>query len=180
MGLPPLFEFTDVSVQTDEELILDQVTLVVPPTGITTAPPPFEIVAPSSTMRLPTSVKVLPFMSREAFVWRVRLVNVVALPPGQGDLPEAGLPKRVGEVWVRRESDEAAIFDPATGALHRLNPSALAIWELCDGKTTIDEMAEAVAELASLPIRSALEDVGDTVAQLEVLSLVELVTGPQQ
>ena len=83
-------------------------------------------------------------------------------------------PKQVGEVWVRRESDQAAIYDPAAGALHRLNPSALAIWELCDGETTIEEMAAAVAELTSMQRSSAQHDVEAAIRKLAALGLVDL------
>ena len=83
-------------------------------------------------------------------------------------------PRQVGEVWVRRESDEAAIDDPLSGALHRLNPSALAIWELCDGDTTVEEMAAAIAEVTSLDMTSAAADVVTALDRLVDLRLVEL------
>ena len=61
---------------------------------------------------------------------------------------ETAIPTRNGQAWVRRGSDDTAVFNPETEKLHLLNASALAIWELCDGSTTGVEMAEAVAELA--------------------------------
>ena len=82
-------------------------------------------------------------------------------------------PRQVGEVWVRLKNDEAAVYDPATGALHQLNPSALAIWELCDGETAIEEMARAVAELTSLPLDEAIAQVAHGVRSLAQLGLVE-------
>ena len=83
-------------------------------------------------------------------------------------------PTRQGQAWVRRGSDETAVYNPSTGALHVLNPSALAIWELCDGATTGREMAEAVAELAALDLAAAESDV---VMALEALSGQDLIYG---
>lgn len=84
-----------------------------------------------------------------------------------------GLPRRLGNVWIKRENNEAAIFDPATRALHRLNPSALAIWELCDGETTIEDMAGAVSELTDVSIADATKDITATLVQLSELGLLD-------
>ena len=81
-------------------------------------------------------------------------------------------PRRVGEVWVRRESEDAAIYDPATGALHRLNPSALAIWELCDGATTVEEMASAAAELTSESVTRVAADIEAVLQKLSNIGIV--------
>ncbi len=75
-------------------------------------------------------------------------------------------PRKVGEVWVRREGDQTAIYDPKTGLLYALNASALALWELCDGGTTAPEMAEALSELTGVAAESTLEDVVDTLKTL--------------
>lgn len=75
-------------------------------------------------------------------------------------------PRRHGQAWVRRGSDDTAVYNPDTGTLHVLNPSALAIWELCDGATTGREMAEAVAELTALDLEAAASDVAAALSQL--------------
>ncbi|NND03063.1 MAG: PqqD family protein [Acidimicrobiia bacterium] len=75
-------------------------------------------------------------------------------------------PRRHGQAWVRRGSDDTAVYNPETGTLHVLNPSALAIWELCDGETTGREMAEAVAELTTLDLDAAASDVVAALSQL--------------
>ena len=71
-------------------------------------------------------------------------------------------PKKVGEVWVRREGDQTAVYDPGTGRLYALNASALALWELCDGGTTAPEMAEAVSELTGVATELTLEGIVGT------------------
>ena len=89
-----------------------------------------------------------------------------------GDWPTA-TPSRHGQAWVRRGSDDTAVFNPETGTLHLLNSSALAIWELCDGSTTAEEMAEAVAELTALDIAAASADVGSALDELERQGLID-------
>ena len=81
-------------------------------------------------------------------------------------------PRRVGEVWVRREGDQTAIFDPANGRLTQLNPSALAIWELCDGETREDEIVDALVELTGGPRQSLTDDIRVALAQLRGLGLI--------
>jgi len=81
-------------------------------------------------------------------------------------------PLRHGQAWVRRGSDDTAVFNPDTGTLHLLNPSALAIWELCDGETTVHEMVVAVAELAGVGLDAAESDVSAALTQLENAGLV--------
>ncbi len=75
-------------------------------------------------------------------------------------------PTRSGQAWVRRGSEDTAVFNPETGTLHLLNTSALAIWELCDGSTTGREMAEAVAELTTLDVEAASADVAIALDEL--------------
>ena len=82
-------------------------------------------------------------------------------------------PERSGEVWVRRETERVAVYVPATGQLHALNASALAIWELCDGMTTIDEMIRAVAELTDAGLEQAERDVVRTLDELAERGLVK-------
>lgn len=82
-------------------------------------------------------------------------------------------PKRKGEAWVQREGDRTAVFNSETGLLHLLNPSALAIWELCDGETTADEMAEAIAEITGLEEEVTVGDVEKALTSLEEAGLID-------
>ena len=82
-------------------------------------------------------------------------------------------PRKLGEAWVRREGDQIAVFDPISGRLFRLNDSAMALWELCDGSTTAAEMAEALSELTGLTTDETLREV---TATLEVLLDQQLIS----
>lgn len=83
-------------------------------------------------------------------------------------------PVRHGEAWVRKHGEEVAVFNPDTETLTLMNPSAFAIWELCDGATTPAEMADAVAELASVAGDQARADVEKALEELGELGLVEV------
>jgi coenzyme PQQ synthesis protein D (PqqD) len=78
-----------------------------------------------------------------------------------------GYPARKPQVWLRQSGQENAVFDPETSALHLLNATATAIWVLCDGETTPDEMVEAICELSGLPGEVVTEDVRRILLQFE-------------
>lgn len=82
-------------------------------------------------------------------------------------------PRRRGDVWLRARGSENAVFDPVTGHLHLLNETARAIWELCDGETTPDEMVRAICELSGLPDEVVEEDVHRALSEFESLGLLE-------
>ena len=67
-------------------------------------------------------------------------------------------PARRPDVWLRQSEDENVIYDPKTSQVHMLNSTALAIWVLCDGQTTVAEMIQAVCELSGLPEDVVEED----------------------
>lgn len=68
-------------------------------------------------------------------------------------------PLRRPDIWVRRVAGESALVDPATGAVHLMNDTALAIWDLCDGKTVPDEMITAICDLTGMHPAVVSEDV---------------------
>jgi hypothetical protein len=56
------------------------------------------------------------------------------------------IPERRDDVICREEEFGAIIFDPLAGRMHRLNVSGFDIWNLCDGNTDVDTIAEKMAE----------------------------------
>lgn len=81
-------------------------------------------------------------------------------------------PRRVAYVTERREGTMVTVYHRGTGQAHALNPTAYAIWELCDGQTTVEEMAAAVADLTGLPESEALRQVTRTLTDLTQARLV--------
>lgn len=81
-------------------------------------------------------------------------------------------PERREGVWLRSTGEENAVYDPASGGLHLLNETARAIWELCDGQTTPDEMVAAICELSGLHPDVVTEDVQRTLAEFVQLGIL--------
>ena len=82
-------------------------------------------------------------------------------------LLRSGFPARKPGVWLRQAEDENVVYDPDTSAVHLLNVTATAIWVLCDGATTPDEMVDAICELSGLPREVVVEDVRRILLQFE-------------
>ena len=85
---------------------------------------------------------------------------------------EGSRPARIGQVWTRPEGDETAIFEPSSQRLIRLNPTARAIWELCDGETEVDEVVDALVELTGRLRAEVTAEVEGTLERLRNLGLI--------
>jgi PqqD family protein of HPr-rel-A system len=83
-----------------------------------------------------------------------------------------GKPVRRPGVWLRQAGDENAVYDPLSEALHLLNDTALAIWQLCDGETTPDEMVRAVCQLFGTPTDVVRRDVNRILLEFEAAGIV--------
>jgi hypothetical protein len=68
------------------------------------------------------------------------------------------------ESWVTGEGLGLLVYDPLTGGGHVLDPATAAVFELCDGLASREQMADAIAESTGLPTDVGIVD----------LALVEL------
>ena len=71
--------------------------------------------------------------------------------------------------------DNVALYDDVGQLLIMLNSSAAAVWECCDGTTTVDDMVRELAEAHradGLTAEAIDEDVCRTVSKLAELGLV--------
>lgn len=84
----------------------------------------------------------------------------------------SGLFIRKGELIQSASAEGWTVYESETDALHVLNDSARAIWELCDGTTTPSEMALAISELTGLGLDEARRDVEETLDRLSNLKLI--------
>jgi hypothetical protein len=84
-------------------------------------------------------------------------------------------PSRRKDVWLRQAAGENVVLDPATGAVHILNDTALAIWQLCDGETQISEMVEAICGLSRLPRDVVEEDVAGILAEFDHAGIIDRI-----
>lgn len=81
-------------------------------------------------------------------------------------------PLRAATRETLRVSGGSTVLVTLDGTDHVLNGTAVALWELCDGTTTVDEMIVAVTELFGLPAQRSRTEV---VAALGALAEVGLV-----
>jgi len=69
------------------------------------------------------------------------------------------LPKRK-EAISRQLSDEFLVYDNQTNKAHCLNKTAAEVWSLCDGQTSIPQMAEKLQLSSDDLVRMAVDDLG--------------------
>lgn len=81
-------------------------------------------------------------------------------------------PLRSPGVWLRQARGENVIYDPTTGSVHLLNETAQAIWDLCDGDTTVAEMVDAICTLTAMHRDVVVEDVDRILTQFGAAGLL--------
>jgi Coenzyme PQQ synthesis protein D (PqqD) len=86
-------------------------------------------------------------------------------------------PTRRAALRVRLIDGEMVVLDRDTQRVHQLNQTARYIWDRCDGRHTVTEIAERLAEAFDVSRRAAETDVAAAVRQLERVGLLELRGG---
>ncbi|HEY5385883.1 MAG TPA: PqqD family protein [Acidimicrobiales bacterium] len=82
------------------------------------------------------------------------------------------LPTRRAGASAVELDDNVAVYDDVGQLLILLNTSAAAVWERCDGRTTVDDMVRALAVEHGAHAEDIAEDVRRTLAKLAELGLV--------
>lgn len=85
------------------------------------------------------------------------------------------LPKRRADVTTRDVNGETLILDRKHEDVHQLNGSASYVWQCCDGRISVHEIAVAMAKDFSIDLEVAERDVADIISQLAALDLLETV-----
>jgi len=74
-------------------------------------------------------------------------------------------PVRVTGIEEQSAGDELVLYDVSAGQLHHLNPTASAVWKLCDGTVTLNDI---VAEISvQFRLSEADEPASDVKALLQ-------------
>ena len=87
-------------------------------------------------------------------------------------------PKRRTDINSQVVEGEAIVLDRHHELIHQLNLTATYIWERCDGKASIEDIAVQLAETFAVEAETALNDVVRVMRDLQHLQLLEVV--PQQ
>lgn len=82
-------------------------------------------------------------------------------------------PRRRDDVDVIQHGDRTLLLLRGQDVAHVLNPTARALWDLCDGETRPDEMAAAVCEVFDVDPHAARRDVATALSRLAEAELLE-------
>jgi hypothetical protein len=80
-------------------------------------------------------------------------------------MPET--PLRKPGVWLDRSTGECVLHGADGRRLCVVNSTAAALWELCDGDTTADEMVDAIHLVSSIDVPTVRSDVLRALGELE-------------
>ena len=83
--------------------------------------------------------------------------------------------RRREDVQVHRLDDEAVLYDPRHGAVHRFNAATLCIWDACERPASANDLAELVAGSWSVTLAEAVPHVRRLIAELSVRDLMDEV-----
>jgi len=73
---------------------------------------------------------------------------------------------RRDEVYCHELDDEAVLYDDAGNTTIRLNRTAYALWQCCDGRTTPTDMARALSRTFDVSDDTARVDVAGFIAEM--------------
>lgn len=82
------------------------------------------------------------------------------------------VPVRSPDVTLQQVGHEAILHDRRQGRAHVINASAARIWELCDGHSTQDQIAEAFAAHYDMPATAVQSDVATILATFRELGVL--------
>lgn len=82
-------------------------------------------------------------------------------------------PRARAALSVAEIDREAVVWDPVPEQLHYLNHSAALVFGLCDGRTTIAEMAEAIGDAYEMDPRELDGQIRPLLRQLREVGLLE-------
>ncbi len=83
------------------------------------------------------------------------------------------VPPRRNDVVAEALDGQIILSDPDDGATHRLNASATAVWQHCDGRTTTRQIAETITKEYDVDFDTALDHVEQVLVLLAELRMLE-------
>ena len=82
------------------------------------------------------------------------------------------IPMKKSELWKRLSDDEGVVVDTVRAVEHTLNDTAMRIFELCDGESTVSDIARKITEEYEVDYEKSRQDVVKCIAKLEELNIV--------
>lgn len=87
-------------------------------------------------------------------------------------MPEVKKPIKNPDAVVRREEEEAVVFNPADGNLVCINGTGVFVWDLCDGSRGIDDLVKALVSEYEVSSQDAEKDCLEYVKNLKEAGLI--------
>lgn len=81
-------------------------------------------------------------------------------------------PRRTDDSSLHRLDEGAVLWRDQPLEAVTLNPTALALWELCDGQTSVDEMVTAVCAVFAIEPARARADVEVALAEMRAAGML--------
>ncbi len=87
-------------------------------------------------------------------------------------------PRRLDHVVWKVIDGKGILLNLENGAYFEADPVGLSIWQKCDGQTTLEEIAQSVAEEFQAEVERVSRDLSDFFTQLRRRRLVEIFPAP--
>ena len=81
-------------------------------------------------------------------------------------------PERAARILAHRGDEELVLLDPENGQYFTLDEVGARIWELCDGKRSVSEIAAALDEEFDAPLETIRADLLELLEELSSGGLV--------
>ena len=86
--------------------------------------------------------------------------------------PAGTHPRQIPGARLKRRAGQVLLVDADRTVALVGNESAAALWQLCDGATSIEEMVTASCEVSALSFDRATDDVEKTLTEFERAGLI--------
>jgi hypothetical protein len=86
-------------------------------------------------------------------------------------------PLAVDDVETAVFEGEAVLFRESTRSVHRVSGLAAAVWMLCDGGTSVDDIATELSDVFATPLDEITPTVIDALAKLDEAQLLVRTDG---
>ncbi len=90
---------------------------------------------------------------------------------------DSGAPRHAEGIQLEQTGDISRLVDRRGRTVHTLNVTALALWEMCDGETTAQEMTDAALLLFDADSSTVRNDITTTLQSLTNAGLLRWPTG---
>jgi hypothetical protein len=77
------------------------------------------------------------------------------------------------DLKVRVVDGETVVFDRQRGLIHQLNQTASYIWERCDGRSSVEDIAAGLQQIFDITYENAVKDVGRLINEFQQRHLLE-------